>query len=197
MYTQETGEYYFVCTVGGGGHCQAGQKFAVTVAEGAAGEDVTVMGAPGPFWTVVVAYEPMTIKLGDSVKFVSDSVGYHDVVLLKDTCGPSTEWDCCGQMMNGVANTISAHEEAELYSKDNFVDNTTFIWTPTTTGLHNIVCEVQSHCEFGQRITINVEKAMMMEDMPTPTAIPDSGASSTSLLATAIAVLCAFVALLV
>jgi plastocyanin len=172
--TSAPGTYYFVCTIGSGKHCLAGQKFEIVVVEGNSDETVTVMGTETPFWTVAVGYPDMTISLGDSLRFVSDNQGYHDVVLLSDTCGASTNYDCC------AGNTISNNTEAVLYSTEDFSNTSTeFLWTPEETGTHDVVCSVGSHCQFGQHFTVTVESA-------------DSGAAKTSLLVSAFVALFGF-----
>mmetsp|Transcript_27028 Transcript_27028/g.70110 ORF Transcript_27028/g.70110 Transcript_27028/m.70110 type:complete len:310 (-) Transcript_27028:1910-2839(-) len=188
----EARDYYIVSTVPR--QCLAGQKFELEVeAASDPSPDATVTGAPVPFWTVGVEYPDMTIRLGDSLRFVSDNQGLHDIVLLTSTCGKSTNFDCCGDASNGIVKFIDDHEAAELYHEADFVANPEFIWTPTETGVYDLVCGEGQHCQHGQRFTLTVVEASdagsKSNQDPTSNAASSIALLATTLKAMAVTVL--------
>mmetsp|Transcript_46465 Transcript_46465/g.86332 ORF Transcript_46465/g.86332 Transcript_46465/m.86332 type:complete len:284 (-) Transcript_46465:44-895(-) len=162
-YSADTpGVYYIVCTVSDGSHCKTGQKITLTVTDDMAEDDtpVKVMGSAVPFWTVGVGYSPMTIDLGDSLRFVSDDQGYHDVALLDASkCGAFDGYSCCNPP------NISHAMGEVLYNESDFIAKQEYIWTPDATGSYEVVCSVWGgvHCQFGQRFNLTVKEAMVKE----------------------------------
>ena len=114
------------------------------------------MGTAVPFWTVGVQYEDMTIMQGESVRFVSDTEGYHDVALVDPTlCGAFNQYECCapGSMQGNITEF--------LYKPDEFKNNAEYIWSPSEPGTYEVVCSIfnGNHCMFGQRFMLTVTEA--------------------------------------
>lgn len=154
------GTYYVTCTVGGGIHCKTGQKLTLIVEEALEptlpAESVNVMGQAIPFWTVGVGYAPVTMPLGDSLSFVSDTEGMHDVGLISDDACGAPAYACCGD---------TPIPFTELYSRNDYKSKDTFVWTPVAEGIYEVICSVSGHCQYGQRINVNVTAAAV-DDPP-------------------------------
>jgi len=148
-YTAETaGEVYFICSVGGGSHCQQGQKFKLVVNSGPTTHTVGFNTAP--VWTVGigVSYPDMSITLGKTLSFTSSNT--HDVVLLTPPSS-GTPWNLC--TMTGIA----ASSRTTVFASSDFaVSNSEKHYTPPTCGDYYLACSVSAHCAYGQRMKVTV-----------------------------------------
>ena len=114
------------------------------------------MGSAVPFWTVGVQYADMTIMQGESVRFVSDTEGYHDVALIDPTkCGAFNQYECCS------SGNLQANITEVLYTTEDYKSNAEYIWSPSEPGTYEVVCSVFNggHCVFGQRFQLTVTEA--------------------------------------
>lgn len=120
----------------------------------ASGAEHTVSFSDEAMWVVGmgVTYPDITIKLGESVKFVSFSD--HDVVLLHAPT-EGAHWDLCGTM------DIPKDSLTTIWDPSSFSSSTATEkhYTPPTCGGFHIACSIYGHCMYGQRVKIIVNNA--------------------------------------
>lgn len=148
------GVYYFTCSVDDGGHCRAGQKFALTVLPTPSPLSVLhkVVIADEPFWTVAVKYDDLEIELGDTVSFPSDGEGYHNVAIVNPNTCPG--YACCPDMGFNESRDLLQ----ELYREEDYQKTPSYTWKPSSAGSYMVACTVHGglHCQYGQTINIIV-----------------------------------------
>lgn len=114
--------------------------------------DHVVTFSDAAIWTVGfgVTYPDMSITLGETLKFASDSS--HDVVLLH-TPTDGTHWEQCG--MQGIAdNAFTTIWGGSDFSHSSVTEKH---YTPQTCGDFYIACSVPPHCAYGQRVKVSVK----------------------------------------
>eukprot|EP01012_Entosiphon_sulcatum_P032372 TRINITY_DN41183_c0_g1_i1.p1 TRINITY_DN41183_c0_g1~~TRINITY_DN41183_c0_g1_i1.p1 ORF type:complete len:526 (+),score=48.52 TRINITY_DN41183_c0_g1_i1:101-1678(+) len=145
------GVFYFACTVNN--HCVRGMRFRLTVNPTSGTTQSTVFATTDMlFWTHDVSYPNVTIYSGQSLMFLGDAFGTHDISLVSQT---TYQTKCGAGMLNATTDVVR-----QLYVT---TSTAPFFWTPQA-GTYYVICSFGSgfHCAAGMRFVVSVN--------PTPTA---------------------------
>jgi len=149
-FTLDTvGEYYFIGTMDK--HCELGQKLAINVTSNSAGPSASPAPAPTP-------RGPVTYIVGEQLGwFVPGQYAYSAWAYGKTfTVGDTLVFNFINETQDVAVVTKSAFENCTTNSTIAvFKDSPVYIIL-NTTGEHYFTSTYDRHCEFGQKLAINV-----------------------------------------
>ncbi|KAH7287469.1 hypothetical protein KP509_32G057400 [Ceratopteris richardii] len=164
-----SGTFYYICGIPG--HCDAGQKVAITVEAAQTGTRHQVGGTPG--WSLPsrsnVNYiewaSTQTFLVGDTLYF-NYSKDFHNVMEVT-----KEHYDTCNS-----SNPIL------------FWDDGATVVQLNTSGTFYFICGVPGHCDAGQKLAVRVAASLpgsVLTGTPSPSPAPSPISASVSLYANA------------